>query len=210
MTTATNWAYARVSTTAEKQGAGLQDQQDRLTAAGASVIYTEEASAGGDRPIFDKMIDAAIDHAENTGQPVHIHVLKMDRGFRDLEQALRTIKRTPKYNVFWVLHDISPNPINPADPAQALLVSVLGAIGQFEKDRFAERRAVGIAKAKKEGKYKGRAPTARAKSAEILAAKAQGLKPQQIAKVHDVSVASVYRIFADDKANQQTSDMGVV
>jgi len=210
MTTATNWGYARISTTAEKQAAGLEDQQDRLTAAGASVIYTEKASAGGDRPIFDSMIEQAIDHAEDTGQPVHIHVLKMDRGFRDLEQALRTIKRTPKYNVFWVLHDISPNPFNPADPAQSLLVSVLGAIGQFEKDRFAERRAVGIAKAKKEGKYKGRAPTARAKSDDILAAKAQGLKPAQIAKVHDVSVASVYRILADHREAEQTSDAGIV
>ena len=32
-----------------------------------------------------------------------------------------------------------------------------------------ERQRVGIAKAKAEGKYRGRAPTARAKSAEVMA-----------------------------------------
>jgi len=197
-----HWGYARVSTTAERQAAGFEDQQAKLTAQGVTVMFTEEASAGGTRPVFDSMIEKAIAHAEDTGHPVAIHVTKMDRGFRDLEQALRTIKRTPKYNVFWVLHDIAPTPINPKDPAQALLVSVLGAIGQFEKDRFAERRTVGIAKAKKEGKYKGRAPTAQAKAPQVIALHARGFKPAEIATQAGMGVASVYRILADHKAAQ--------
>lgn len=199
-----HWGYARVSTTAERQAAGFEDQQAKLTAKGVTVLFTEEASAGGKRPVFDGMIEKAIAHAEETGHPVAIHVTKMDRGFRDLEQALRTIKRTPKYNVFWVLHDIAPTPINPKDPAQALLVSVLGAIGQFEKDRFAERRAVGIAKAKKEGKYKGRAPTAQAKSPQVIALHGRGFKPAEIATQAGMGVASVYRILAHHKAAEAT------
>ena len=207
-----DWGYARVSTTADKQAAGFEDQQAVLSAKGVTVLFTEQASAGGERPIFDKMIDKAIAYAEDTGTPVAIHVTKMDRGFRDLEQALRTIKRTPKFNVFWVLHDIAPTPINPADPAQALLVSVLGAIGQFEKDRFAERRAVGIAKAKKEGKYKGRAPTARAKAGQVIALHARDFTAQEIATQAGIGIASVYRILKDHKAGQerQTKGAGIV
>ena len=51
------------------------------------------------------------------------------------------------------IHDIAKTPLAPTDAAQSLHFHVLAAIGQFEKDRFAERRAVGIAKAKAEGKY---------------------------------------------------------
>ena len=40
---------------------------------------------------------------------------------------------------------------------------MLGAIAQFERELMLERQREGVAKAKLEGKYKGRAPTARAK-----------------------------------------------
>jgi DNA invertase Pin-like site-specific DNA recombinase len=198
-----HWGYARISTNTEKQAAGFEDQKAVLSAKGVTVTYEEQASAGGTRPVFDTMIEKAIAHAEDTGTPVAIHVTKMDRGFRDLEQALRTIKRTPKFNVYWVLHDIAPTPINPSDPAQALLVSVLGAIGQFEKDRFAERRAVGIAKAKKDGKYKGRAPTARAKADQVIALHERSFSADEIAKQLSIGIASVYRILKDHRTAQE-------
>jgi DNA invertase Pin-like site-specific DNA recombinase len=38
---------------------------------------------------------------------------------------------------------------------------MIGAIAQFERELMLERQREGIAKAKAEGKYKGRAPTAR-------------------------------------------------
>jgi DNA invertase Pin-like site-specific DNA recombinase len=56
-----------------------------------------------------------------------------------------------------------------------------------------ERQREGIAKAKGEGKYKGRAPTARAKSADISRLAAEGLTREAIAAELGVSVRSVYR-----------------
>ncbi|MEN8834368.1 recombinase family protein [Pacificibacter sp.] len=96
-----------------------------------------------------------------------------------------------------MLDGIAATPLDPTDAAQSLHFHVLAAIGQFEKDRFAERRAIGIAKAKKEGKYKGRVPTARAKTAEVRALKDRDFKPQEIATQLGIGVASVYRILAD-------------
>jgi len=192
-----NWGYARVSTNRDKQAAGFDNQLAELRKHGVGRFFEEEASAGGVRPVFDDMIEQAIDRAEATADAVHIHVTKLDRAFRDLEQALKTIKRTPKFNVLWVLHDISPTPLDPKDPAQQLLVSVLGAIGQFEKDRFAERRAIGIERAKKEGRYKGRAPTAMAKSDEVVALRKRDFKIAEIVKQTGISQASVYRILKD-------------
>jgi DNA invertase Pin-like site-specific DNA recombinase len=104
--------------------------------------------------------------------------------------------------VRFTLHDIAKTPLDPTDAAQSLHFHVLAAIGQFEKDRFAERRTVGIAKAKKEGKYKGRAPTARAKTADVLALHARSFKAPEIATQLGIGVASVYRILADHKKSE--------
>jgi DNA invertase Pin-like site-specific DNA recombinase len=56
-----------------------------------------------------------------------------------------------------------------------------------------ERQKVGIAKAKQEGKYKGRVLTARRVKKDIQSLHLQGMKPSQIAKELNIGVASVYR-----------------
>ena len=58
-----------------------------------------------------------------------------------------------------------------------------------------ERQREGVAKAKAEGKYKGRKPTARAKSDQILELNRQGLSRERIASQLRIGVASVYRIL---------------
>ena len=194
-----NWGYIRVSTDRVNQGASYEDQADALTRAGATTIIREEASAGAHRPIFTKMIADASDRAETTGQPVNIHVTKLDRAFRDIEEAVRIVRRARRHHVTFTLHDLSPEPMDPSDPAKALQFHMLAAFAQFEKDRFAERRAVGIAKAKKEGKYKGRKPTARAKADDVLALRARGFKVREVATQLKIGEASVYRILANHR-----------
>ena len=58
--------------------------------------------------------------------------------------------------------------VDTATPTGRLMVNLLGSIAQFEREVMLERQREGIAKAKAAGKYKGRAPTARAKSAQVL------------------------------------------
>jgi len=43
------------------------------------------------------------------------------------------------------------------------MLTIVGAIAQFEREMMLERQKEGIAKAKTEGRYKGRKPTAMAK-----------------------------------------------
>jgi DNA invertase Pin-like site-specific DNA recombinase len=47
----------------------------------------------------------------------------------------------------------------------------------FGREMMLERQREGIAKAKTEGKYRGRKPTARARAAEIATLKADGVRP---------------------------------
>lgn len=54
-----------------------------------------------------------------------------------------------------------------------------------------ERLKIGIAKAKSEGKCKGRVPTARKLEKEIQRLHLEGIKPSVIAKELNIGVASV-------------------
>ena len=56
-----------------------------------------------------------------------------------------------------------------------LMFNMLGAIAQFERELMLERQREGIAKAKAEGKYRGRAPRERAKPPRFDACMARGL-----------------------------------
>ena len=56
-----------------------------------------------------------------------------------------------------------------------------------------ERQKVGIAKARVQGRYKGRKPTARAKREEVRKLWHEGLGPVAIARQLKISRASVYR-----------------
>ena len=65
-----------------------------------------------------------------------------------------------------------------------------------------------MAKAKADGKYKGRKPTARAKAADVIRLDTEGLQRTEIAERLGIGVASVYRALADAKrteANRQVA-----
>src|ERR1700722_16106778 len=77
-----------------------------------------------------------------------------------------------------------------------LMLNVLGSVAQFEREVMLERQREGIAKAKAEGKFKGRAPTARRKAEEVRAMATAGMTRQVIAGKLGMSERSVYRVLA--------------
>ena len=56
-----------------------------------------------------------------------------------------------------------------ASPTGKMMLTILGSIAEFEREIMFERQREGIAKAQSEGKYRGRAPTARAKADQVFA-----------------------------------------
>lgn len=83
--------------------------------------------------------------------------------------------------------------IDTSTPTGALQFNLLASIYQFEREIMLERQKVGIAKAKKEGRFAGRVPTARRKTDDIIRLTKEGMKPSEIAKTLGIEVASVYR-----------------
>lgn len=61
-----------------------------------------------------------------------------------------------------------------------------------------ERQAIGIKKAQREGKFRGRIPVARRQSDEIIRLKREGMNPADIARALKVGRSSVYRVLADN------------
>ena len=77
------------------------------------------------------------------------------------------------------------------------MLNLLASISQFEREMMLERQREGVAKAKAEKKYKGRAPTARAKADHVKALAAQNFKKAVIARELGISERSVFRILAE-------------
>lgn len=197
------WGYVRVSVNRVEQAAGWDDQIATLKSLGCDRFFYEEASTRAVRPEFDRMTTEACTVA-GPDRRICLVSAKMDRAFRDLAAADKAITSPVNPDVVWLLPDLSKQPLDPSDPTQMLLVRMMGAVAQFERDRQAERRAYGIARAKKEGKYKGRKPTARAKTPEVMALKVRGFRPDEIAKQLGIGRASVFRILAAQRNASET------
>jgi DNA invertase Pin-like site-specific DNA recombinase len=83
-------------------------------------------------------------------------------------------------------------PLDTGTAMGRLMLAVIGAEGQAEREAMLERQREGIAKAKREGRYKGRVPTARCK---IIRLKEEGVRPSEIASRLGIGRASVYRVL---------------
>jgi DNA invertase Pin-like site-specific DNA recombinase len=84
--------------------------------------------------------------------------------------------------------------LDTATPTGKLMLNLLGSIAEFERELMLERQREGIAKAKADGKYKGRAPTARRQANTVLELQKKGKTPAEIQAALGISRASYYRI----------------
>lgn len=73
----------------------------------------------------------------------------------------------------------------------------MGVFAEFETRLRQERQREGIARAKHKGAYKGRKPTARAKSQQVIELTMAGLTREAVAARLEMGKASVYRILKD-------------
>ncbi len=74
-------------------------------------------------------------------------------------------------------------------------LDMLGVFAEFETRLRQERQREGIVRAKTRGVYKGRKPTARAKSQQVIDLTMAGLTREAVASQLGIGKASVYRIL---------------
>ena len=173
--------YARTSTVDQKYS--LEDQIERLESQGCEKIFSVKVSSIQKRPEFENCIEFA-----REGDVVVI--TKLDRFARSITDLWKKIEELESKGAS--LHILDLN-LDTSSPTGRLQITMIGGIAQWEREMMLERQKVGIAKAKQEGKYKGRVPTARRMEKDIQKLHLQGMKPSMIANELNIGVASVYR-----------------
>jgi DNA invertase Pin-like site-specific DNA recombinase len=81
-------------------------------------------------------------------------------------------------------------------PAGNMVLTVLAGAAQMEKELLLERQAIGIARAKKEGRYTGRKPLDKALRATARAMLEQGMSKAATAKQLNIGESTLYRYLA--------------
>jgi len=179
--------YARTSTV--DQVAGFEAQVRDLKKLGCEEIYKEQVSSVDTR----KELEKAIKYLRKGDTLV---VTKLDRFARSMKHLMDLNSRIEDKGAF--LKITTPD-MDTSTPHGKLTFNIFGAVAEFEREVMLERQREGIARAKAQGKYKGRQPTARAKSKEVLQLKTEGVTPTEIAKRLEIGRASVYRILRDEE-----------
>lgn len=180
--------YARTSTTDQK--AGLEAQLRDLAKMDCERVFQEEISSV-DKDGRGQLEDALQFIREGDV----LIVTKLDRLARSVKHLLEITERLEAKKATLRILDAS---IDTATPNGRLMLNLLGSIAQFEREIMLERQREGIAKAKAEGKYKGRKPTEENKVAEVKRlVQVEGLSPTEAAKRAGVARATAYRVLKE-------------
>ncbi|RDC60880.1 putative transposon Tn552 DNA-invertase bin3 [Alteripontixanthobacter maritimus] len=175
--------YGRVSSA----GQSLEIQHEALAQIGCEKIFSEKMSG---RSASNRIeLTNAIDFVRDGDTLIVTRLDRLARSVADLHQVIE--KLSAKGVGFRCLNQSG---VDTDTSTGKLMLAVLGAVAQFENDIRRERQMEGIAKAKAEGRYKGRPATIDPE--EIKAMRERGLGASQIAREMNIGRASVYRALA--------------
>lgn len=141
-----NVAYVRVSTAEQNEARQLE----ALEKHGIEKWFTEKVSGKNtiDRPELQRMLEFV-----REGDTIYIH--DFSRLARSTKDLLEIVERLNKKCVHLVSDKEN---VDSSTPTGKLMLTMIGAIAEFERQNLLDRQAEGIAIAKREGKYKGRKP----------------------------------------------------
>ncbi len=185
--------YARTSTT--DQAAGIQAQERDLMDVGCGKLFVEQVSSVGAR----RQLEVALDYVREDDTLVVTRLDRLARSVADLVSIVALLEA--KKVALRVLSMSGTQALDTSTAVGKLMLAVIGAVGQFEREMMLERQREGIAKAKAQGRYKGRVPTAQRQAAEIIRLKSEGVRPSEIARKLGVGRASVYRVLGDQRTD---------
>ncbi|MGY3172340.1 DNA invertase Pin-like site-specific DNA recombinase [Pseudomonas sp. TE12234] len=149
-------------------------------------VFTDKVSgATTERPQLQEMLQYV-----REGDTIHVHAI--DRLARSLVDLLELVEGLTKRGIN--VHFHNPNLLftgESNDPMQTMMLSMMGAVAQFERAISKERQREGIKKAKAAGVYKGRAKTV--DDLAIRESIAAGSSYRETAKTLGVSLSTVQR-----------------
>ena len=176
------YGYARVSSSSQS----LDLQREALKAAGCEVIREEKVS--GTSREGRQELETLLQFVRPGDVLVVTRLDRLARSILDLSTIVDELQRKG------VELRATEQPVDTTTAAGRAFLGMLGVFAEFETTLRKERQAEGIAKAKAEGRYKGRPQSIDAE--EVKAMKDQGMRPSAIAKELGVARSSVYRLLS--------------
>ncbi|BBU44965.1 transposase [Pseudomonas putida] len=170
--------YIRVSSTDQNTARQL----DGVT---LDQVFTDKVSGSTvERPEL-----ALLRRSLRAGDTLHVH--SIDRLARSLSDLLGLVEEFRGKGVILRFHKENLTFTGQTDPMQDLMLSMMGAVAQFERAIIRERQAEGIAKAKEAGVYERR--TAAKGNAAIMELRDSGMSIRAIAQKLGIGVSTVQR-----------------
>lgn len=179
-----NVGYVRVSTI-------IQSTARQLDGVALDKVFEDKASGKNtERP----QLAACLTHLRD-GDTLHVH--SMDRLCRNLDDLRRIVKELTGRGVIVKFHKEGLSFTGEDAPMANLLLSMLGAVAEFERSIILERQREGIAIAKVDGRYKGRKPSlTKERTEELQRRAAAGEKKAALAREFGISRETVYAYLA--------------
>jgi len=180
-----NIAYVRVSTVEQNEAR----QIEALTSRNIDKWFNEKVSAKDtNRPQLQAMLEFA-----REGDSVYIH--DFSRIARSTKDLLDIVEQLTTKGVHLVSNKEN---IDTGTPTGKLMLTMIGAINEFERTNLLERQREGIAIAKREGKYKGRKAVKAPDFARHFARyKGREINKTQFAEALNVSRPTLDKLIAD-------------
>jgi len=179
----TVYIYARVSTTDQN----VNQQADYLTNKYKHdrVIMEQFTGKTLDRPEFAYMI-------KSLKKGDTLIVKEVSRLGRKTSEVTTLIDQLKEKGAHLVIDNLGG--VDVTSPSGKLIVDVMASIAEMERESMLERQRVGIERAKKEGKFKGRKATDDGviKMAKKLVLE-NGLTKEAAAKQMNIGIATLYR-----------------
>lgn len=176
--------YARVSTT--EQDTSLQ--LDALKRIGVEQVWEEKRSSAAHRPILAECVNF-------TRPGDTLVVYKIDRLARSLKELLALLDRLEVRGVYF--RSVTET-IDTSTPSGRMMMQMLGAFAEFERNMIRERTKAGLAAARSRGVKFGRAramtPTEEAECVRKF--KSGGYTKSGLAKMYGCHISSVKRALA--------------
>lgn len=143
--------YVRVSTEEQARGGvSLEAQEERLTAycnmAGLEIAAViREEGVSGAKPLASRPGGQQLLQLLTERKAEHVVALKLDRLFRDAEDALRQTKAWDKAGIALHLVDMGGQTLNTATAMGRFFLNMLAAFAELERNLIAERTATALA-----------------------------------------------------------------
>lgn len=183
----TIFGYGRVSTKDQT----TENQRQEIEKAGYSLEYwfVDEGISGKTCANQRAQFKAMLEKIRNGETLV---VSKLDRLGRDAQDVMTTVKALQERKIEVIVLQLGK--LDLTSTAGKLMLTMLAAVAEMERDLIVERTQAGLERAKKEGKTLGRPTKTTSKDDhEIQAKLAQGSSVSALSRDYGVSRATILR-----------------